>query len=241
MRYYLLLAIALVLGTVTRAHPTDTASGAELITKPILAKMESQARFNRDSVHGTLKQIAATVTRAPNNIDYIIIFLPVFLFAVTVLTVTRRLRKEEVKLSHFLLDKDILLQGQKEEKKLELAKLKTTENTFNLLKSTNTPLTKEQVDMVIAGAPQNTQETPADTPPAKPDQEQSVSRLIAYITAVTSMALAACILSFYFHQLLSGKEVANLSPITNVLFGLGLGVLPYGFNKVASVLKPNSP
>jgi hypothetical protein len=241
MHYYLLLAIALLLGTATQAQSADSAAGAELITKPILAKMETQARFNRDSVHGTLKQIAANVTRAPNNIGYIIIFLPVFLFAVTVLSVTRRLRKEKVKLSHFLLDKDILLQGQKEEKKLELAKLKSTENTFNLLKSTNTPLTKEQVDMVIAGVPQNADETPADHPPAKPDQEQSVSRLIAYITAVTSMALAACILSFYFHQLLSGKEVANLSPITNVLFGLGLGVLPYGFNKVASVFKPNSP
>lgn len=67
-------------------------------------------------------------------------------------------------------------------------------------------------------------------------QEQSTSRLIAFICAMISIALACCIASFYFYQLFTGGK-AEISGLTNVIYGLGLGVVPYGFNKITSSLK----
>lgn len=79
---------------------------------------------------------------------------------------------------------------------------------------------------------------PGEVSPQKPPQ--SVSRFIAFLCGVTTLTIAVCITTFYFYTCFEdrGKEV-DLSKLSTVLLALGIGVLPYGFNKASSAIKTN--
>ena len=70
----------------------------------------------------------------------------------------------------------------------------------------------------------------------------SVSRFIAFITGLVALAICVCITTFYMYCYFGnpGKTI-DLSNLTNIIFGLGIGVLPYGFNKASAALKPSQP
>lgn len=79
---------------------------------------------------------------------------------------------------------------------------------------------------------------PPSSPPSAngPNPPQSVSRFIAFLSGVTTVAIAACATTFYMYETFTNQNV-DLSKLTTVLFGLGIGVLPYGFNKASSAVK----
>jgi len=67
---------------------------------------------------------------------------------------------------------------------------------------------------------------------------KSVSRFIAFLTGLVSLTIGVCITTFYMYCHFTNPDKAiDLSSLTTVIFGLGIGVLPYGFNKAASAMK----
>ncbi|MDB5090245.1 MAG: hypothetical protein JWR09_4239 [Mucilaginibacter sp.] len=77
-------------------------------------------------------------------------------------------------------------------------------------------------------------------PVATPAQ-QSVSRFIAFLTGLVALTIGVCITTFYMYSYFSNpSQKIDISNLTSVIWGLGIGVLPYGFNKASSAIKPNS-
>lgn len=94
-------------------------------------------------------------------------------------------------------------------------------------------LRKNTIPLKTMLAEKDPQAVPADAaPPA------SVSRFIVFLSGLTALTLSACLSTFYIYQYFvnpaSPPDLANLS---NIIWGLGIGVVPYGVNKVANSIK----
>jgi len=87
----------------------------------------------------------------------------------------------------------------------------------------------------VAGAP-----APVVAPAvAAPAMQQSASRFIAFLTGLVALTIGVCVCTFYIYSYFSNPGTpAVLTNLTNVIWGLGIGVLPYGFNKISSATKP---
>lgn len=68
-------------------------------------------------------------------------------------------------------------------------------------------------------------------------QPKSASRLLVFISGMISVGLASTFCSFWAYNYFQTRESANLSDITNVLLTLGLGVVPYAFNKISKAIE----
>nr|WP_294860375.1 hypothetical protein [uncultured Fluviicola sp.] len=148
------------------------------------------------------------------TIEDIITFLPVTFFLLITSTIFIKLRKDKVKLSDILIDKEAVQEKRKTEASVAIAAVNAGQPAASV------------------PATQTDNQTTANQ-----EQSQSTSRLIAFICGITSIALACCITSYYFYKSFTGTEKVDLGNLSNVLFGLGLGVVPYGFNKIAAALK----
>lgn len=65
--------------------------------------------------------------------------------------------------------------------------------------------------------------------------KRSASRLILFLSGITSLTLAACITSFYFYMniyCIDCEHALGLDDFTNILLALGIGVVPYATNQV---------
>lgn len=65
--------------------------------------------------------------------------------------------------------------------------------------------------------------------------KRSTSRLILFLSGITSLILGVCITTFYFYMsiyCLDSPEGFKLSDFTYVLLALGIGVVPYAINQV---------
>jgi hypothetical protein len=81
---------------------------------------------------------------------------------------------------------------------------------------------------------------PVPTPPVaiNPPQGQSVSRFIAFVTGLVALAIGVSLCTFFMYcYFVNPNKTVDLSNLTNVIWGLGIGVIPYGFNKTSSALK----
>lgn len=68
--------------------------------------------------------------------------------------------------------------------------------------------------------------------------KRSASRLILFLSGITSLILGVCITSYYFYMniySIKGNGELDLSDFTNVLLALGIGVVPYAVNQVKKV------
>ena len=68
--------------------------------------------------------------------------------------------------------------------------------------------------------------------------QNSASRLIAFLTAVTTLIIVICVISFWMYQGLNDKTV-DMSKTSTLLLSLGIGIVPYGVNKISTALKPS--
>jgi len=78
--------------------------------------------------------------------------------------------------------------------------------------------------------------TTASPPSAAP---ASASRLIAFITGITTLLLVLCLTSFWIYQTIKGNPV-DLSKVSTLFLSLGLGVVPYGVNKISKAVSQSS-
>lgn len=77
-------------------------------------------------------------------------------------------------------------------------------------------------------------------PPDAPVFRASISRYIAFITSMVTITLAVCISCFYIYQYMYTSCPPDLSALTPVLIALGIGIMPYAFNKVAAAVGKDS-
>lgn len=78
-------------------------------------------------------------------------------------------------------------------------------------------------------------EVPGTTPALG---KKSASRLILFLSGVTSLILGVCITSYYFYMTIYCIDCTSnldLTDFTNVILALGIGVVPYAVNQVKKV------
>ena len=79
----------------------------------------------------------------------------------------------------------------------------------------------------------------ADDPnPKPPVVKRSASRLILFLSGVTSLILGVCITMYYFYMniyCIACQQGLALDDFTNILLALGIGVVPYAVNQVKRV------
>ena len=215
----------------------DTTTVSNIVNQgatKIVSAINGQSKQIADSVKAAFKvpPVAATKVEQKSFWTYLISFLPVMLFLLIGMTVMTKLSRDNISLSYFLVDKEKQVAIQKEETKAEVANARATEALAKAAAA------NPQVAQNLA-APNPNPPAPADDPqePGEP-ASQSTSRLIAFITGITSLGLAACVTTFYFYRWSLGEHDVTLGNLTTVLYGLGLGILPYGFSKIASAINP---
>jgi hypothetical protein len=69
---------------------------------------------------------------------------------------------------------------------------------------------------------------------------QSTSRFIAFLTGLVALSLGISLSTFFIYVYFTQNKTVDVTNLTTVIWGLGIGVLPYGFNKASAAVKPNS-
>lgn len=202
--------------------------------KPIVTALDNQTKLLKDSVVAVVKTNAkVTAIKTNETVADFITFLPIAMFLFILLIILFSLKKAGAKLSDFLVDKDAQLALKKEETSIAVAKAKLEEAKINAFKLNPQAFGNANIAFEAIEQPAPKKDDDASNNKA----EQSTSRLIAFISGLTSVALACCITTFYFYRSYLGDPNVSIGNLVNVLYGLGLGVIPYGFNKIASALK----
>lgn len=70
-----------------------------------------------------------------------------------------------------------------------------------------------------------------------PVYRPSVSRIIAFVSSLTTLAVIVCFISYYGYCMLKHQALPVFENLFEIIFGLGLGILPYGFNRITSTSK----
>lgn len=68
-------------------------------------------------------------------------------------------------------------------------------------------------------------------------QPKSASRLIAFISGLVTLGIAASFCTFWLYTYLKCGFAPKLETLTNAVLALGLGVVPYAFNKISDAIK----
>lgn len=230
-----ILLLIVVFPSIIFAQILDTNAIKKIVdrgNKSIVIAIEGQTRKIQDAILPKVTQVKVIGFQSNSTIADFITFLPVLLFLLILIVVLFKLKKDNVKLSDFLIDKDIKVALKKEETTIATANANATIAAANAIKSNVAAFIAANV------APQ---EIPLPATPANnlgsDKQEQSTSRLLAFVSGLTTVGLATCITSFYFYRSFLGDANTNLGNLSTVIYGLGLGVIPYGFNKIANALK----
>ncbi|WP_343632569.1 hypothetical protein [Fluviicola sp.] len=227
MKYYIFYALLAFL-PVTTISLAQTGDSSNLNNKPVSGQTQT-ATANPPAAKAN-QTAAAQPTGGNKTIQDIISFLPVAFFFFIVSTVFIKLRKDGVKLSEILIDKETVLEKRK-------ADVAIAASHAQVATAAATAISANPNAAVAVPAETFTPPASATVSQTTDNPEQSTSRLIVFICGITSIALACCITSYYFYKSFTGGGDVSISNLSNVLYGLGLGVIPYGFNKIAAALK----
>lgn len=227
MKYYIFYAFLAFL-SVTTFNLAQTGDSANSNNQPVSNSTRGQTKTTDPSTVKMNQTVVTQTTGGNKTIQDIISFLPVAFFIFIVSMIFIKLRKDGVKLSEILIDKETVLEKRKTDVSIAASHAQVaTAAAAAITANPNASLPADTFTPPAAASVSQTQDNP----------EQSTSRLIVFICGITSIALACCICTFYFYKSFTGTEKVDLGNLTNVLYGLGLGVLPYGFNKIAAALK----
>ena len=73
-----------------------------------------------------------------------------------------------------------------------------------------------------------------------PLYKPSVSRIIAFISSLSTLAVIVCFISYYGYCMLKHQPLPVFENLFEIIVGLGLGIVPYGFNKITETTKTTS-
>lgn len=144
---------------------------------------------------------------------------PVLLFLLIICIVFFKLKKDKVSLKDLLLDKDANVQM--EEQQTEKLKAFAKADFVN------------QKALMDAAAEVNNTVDP--TTEQKPNT--SLSRFLAFISGLVSVGLACVLTTFAMWNHFDTNEFPKLNELLGVLLSLGIGVIPYAFNKISTAVK----
>lgn len=65
---------------------------------------------------------------------------------------------------------------------------------------------------------------------------KSSSRYIAFITSALTWIIALCLTCFFLYQYIRTGSAPKLDGLSDVLLALGIGVVPYAFNKMSNAI-----
>ena len=74
--------------------------------------------------------------------------------------------------------------------------------------------------------------------PTEQPTKRSASRLILFLSGITSLILGVCITTYYFYMTIYCIDCSSnldLTDFTNVILALGIGVVPYSVNQVKKI------
>jgi hypothetical protein len=111
-------------------------------------------------------------------------------------------------------------------------KIKKSSVTLSQLLSEKDVVVAQQNAAAAAGVSQ-----PPSTPPTP--APASTSRLISLLTGVTAVIISVCLTSCWIYGYVLKPESGgpDFKNITTLLITLGVGVIPYGFNRISSATK----
>ena len=69
------------------------------------------------------------------------------------------------------------------------------------------------------------------------DYAKSSSRYLALLTSVVALILSISLITFYIYVYLTTGTSPDLGKVSSVLLSLGIGVVPYAFNRVGNGMK----
>jgi small-conductance mechanosensitive channel len=72
---------------------------------------------------------------------------------------------------------------------------------------------------------------------ASTDYPKSSSRYIAFITSALTWIIVLCLSCFFIYQYMKTNKAPELTGLSTVMLALGIGVVPYAFNKVSAAMK----
>lgn len=150
---------------------------------------------------------------------------PILFFILIIFLVFIKLRKDKVSFKDLLLDKDVEIALETQKTSQISTLVSSMQSTSELLPETKMKINKIAEDILN---------------PVNGDQvknNSSISRFLAFISGIVSVGLASSITSFYMWNFFDGGRPLNLNDLLTVLLSLGIGVIPYAFNKVGSALK----
>ncbi len=233
---FLFVALAFI-GIKGNSQILDSAGMTRILekgNKQIVSAISNQTKELKDSILAPLSQANKASLKPNKAMANLITLLPAIFFALIITIVVVKLRRDNVKLSDFLIDKETQISLKKELSRIAEANSSATIAAANAIRANAPAYAAANIAPPEIPAPPVNQDTNT-----KPDtsKEQSTSRLIAFISGLTSVAIAVCIATFYFYKSFLGEANVSVGNLANILYGLGLGVIPYGFNKISSALK----
>jgi hypothetical protein len=198
----------------THAQVTPTKADTT-ISKAKIAEMENTIKNLKNSI----ATLASTNTRTEvikkeiiklGLLQWLIVWMPVLFFMYLFYFFMTRLRKEGFKLADAL--------------------------------SSCVPIEVVDVTSALSGIIT----VPPPAVPANPHAPKemillrSSSRLIAFMSGLTAIVISITLMTFYFYNVLAGvntSETSYLDSVWKIIAGLGIGVLPYGFNMIKEAQK----
>jgi hypothetical protein len=193
--------------------------------------IDSNVKKLADSASAKAKQSDTKCTTCrdtpPKDLDWLLIFLPAIIFlALFIFLFSTGLKDFNLKEAMSESEYPKVIIENSEYTPANLAALKDVANLEEIL-----PPTIEISDrpQVAPGAP------PASPPPP----HASISRYIAFITSMLSLVVALCISCFFIYSYIRTGCAPDISGISTILIALGMGVLPYAFNKVSTAISKN--
>jgi hypothetical protein len=212
----LLLFLALIIIMSSQTHALETTSKADTITlKAQVVELQNTIRNLKESI-GTLastKEKQESPNLKPIDLgvfQWLIVWMPVLFFLFLFFFFMSRLRKEGFKLADAL--------------------------------SSCVPIEVSDVAPVASGI---ISVPPPPDPGTTPVPKimillRSSSRLIAFMSGLTAIVISITLMTFYFYDVLAGvntSQTSYLDSVWKIIAGLGIGVLPYGFNMIKEAQK----
>lgn len=221
MRILLFLTI-LLLNHQSFSQQLDSTVKEQAKDITLLKKTTADIKKDVDTIKSHILSSKATTNRevcADCEIGFwqwLLIFSPIWIFLLTLLAIRKKLNGFNLKeaLSETDLPKKTIPNPEYTAEKINV--LAVNANTAALL----TSLLPPTIEIT-----------------ASDEYPKSSSRYIAFITSALTWVIALCLSCFFIYQYIKANKAPELSGLSSVLLALGIGVVPYAFNKVSNAVK----
>jgi hypothetical protein len=189
-----------------------------------IQKSVTGMQLNVDSIKTdikTQKENAAKVNKDCSTcnisfIEWVLIFSPIWIFVITLFILRKKL-------------KDFSL-------KEALTETELPKKTVSNPEYTSDKLNELAKNATIAGV-LSTLIPPTIEVTASMEYPKSSSRYIALITSALTWIIVLCLSCFFIYQYMKTNKAPELSGLSSVMLALGIGVVPYAFNKISTAVK----